>query len=107
MRLVWPERRGGGAAANPERSARRAAPCRPPSPTSLARAAEPARAERRAQGWRWGLIAGLRLKYQERVRKYWTITVAIAPPKVQAAKGHALVPSVTRLNQCWAFIAAT
>ena len=53
-RLVWPERRGGGAAASPERSARRAAPCRTAPPTSLARAAEPARAERRAQGWRWG-----------------------------------------------------
>ena len=54
VRLVWPERRSGGAAASPERSARRAAPCRLPTPTSLARAAEPARAERRAQGWlRW------------------------------------------------------
>ena len=53
-RLVWPERRGGGAAASPERSARRAAPCRTAPPTSLARAAEPARAERRAQGWGWG-----------------------------------------------------
>jgi hypothetical protein len=52
-RLVWPERRSGGEAASPERSARRAAPCRPPRPTSLARAAEPARAERRAQGWLW------------------------------------------------------
>jgi hypothetical protein len=43
---------GRGVAASPERSARRAAPCRPPPPTSLARAAEPTRAERRGQGWR-------------------------------------------------------
>ena len=32
-----------------------------------------------------GPIAGLWRKYQERFRKYWTITTAIAPPKVQAA----------------------
>ena len=51
--------------------------------------------------------ASLPLYDQERVRRYWTITAAIAPPKVQAAMGHAWVPSVTWLNQCWAFIAAT
>ena len=54
-----------------------------------------------------GQVASLWLNDQERVRKYWTMTAAIAPPKVQATKGHALVPSVTWLNQCWAFMAAT
>jgi hypothetical protein len=44
---------GGGEAVSPERSARRVAPCRSSTSTSLARAAEPARAERRAQGWLW------------------------------------------------------
>ena len=106
-RLVWPERRG---AAEPRTRSgapeepRRAALLRPPA------LREPRSRHERSGERRAGVgaqVAGLRLHNQERVRTYWTITVAIAPPKVQAAKGHALVPSVTRLNQCWAFIAAT
>ena len=44
-------------------------------------------------------VVGLRPENQGYYSRYWTMTAAIAPPKVQATKGHAWVPSVTRLSQ--------